>query len=91
MDDLADAMEAAGKLIMQRKSIAEVGVSLFTCGSRMEKLSMLIGGYAPESQEAKEAGKRMAVAADCMREAANQLTGASPGSGKSLGKGWIKG
>ena len=91
MDDLAIAMEEAGKSIMQKKPVNDVGVSLIKCGDYMETLSVQIKGYAPKLQEASDSGQRMAFAAERMREAGFQLTGATPETAKPTGKGWIKG
>lgn len=91
MDQLAIAMEEAGKSILQRKPVNDVGASLIKCGDYMETLSIQLKGYAPKLQEASDAGQRMAVAAERMREAGYQLTGAIPETNKPKGKGWIKG
>ena len=91
MDDLATAMEEAGKSIMQRKSIQEIGMSLLKCGDSMEILAAQMRGYAPQLQESCDAAQRMAFAAERMKEAACQLSGISPDKTKPKGKGWIKG
>ena len=91
MDELATAMEEAGKSIMQRKSIQDIGMSLLKCGDSMEILAAQMKGYAPQLQESSDAGQRMAFAAERMKEAAYQLTGTSPEATKPKGKGWIKG
>lgn len=91
MDQLAIAMEEAGKSVLQRKPVNDVGASLIKCGDYMETLSIQLKGYAPKLQEASDAGQRMAFAAERMREAGYQLTGAIPETNKPKGKGWIKG
>jgi hypothetical protein len=91
MDALAIAMEDAGKSILQRRPVNDVGTSLINCGDYMETLSIQMKGYAPKVQEASNAGQRMAFAAERMREAGYQLIGAIPETNKPTGKGWIKG
>ena len=91
MDELAIALEEAGKSILQRKPVNDVGTSLSKCGDYMETLAIQMKGYAPKLQEASDAGQRMAFAAKRMREAGYQLTGTIPETNKPKGKGWIKG
>ena len=79
MDALAIAMEDAGKSILQRRPVNDVGTSLIKCGDYMETLSIQMKGYAPK------------FAAERMREAGYQLIGAIPEMNKPTGKGWIKG
>ena len=48
MDNLVIEMEEAGKSIMQKRPVNNVGVSLIKCGDYMETLSVQIKGYAPK-------------------------------------------
>jgi hypothetical protein len=84
-----EALESAGAGLMQRKSLAEVGSSLVECGERLQVLSTQVTIFAPNLQESKDCGQRMAFAADRMMEAGNQLKGTP--QPKTTGKGWLKG
>ena len=91
MENLAAAMEEAGKSIMQKRPVNDVGISLIKCGDYMETLSLQMKRYAPKQQESSDAAQGMAFAAERMREAGYQLTGTTLETNKSKGKGWIKG
>jgi len=91
MDELATALEEAGKSIMQGKTAKEIGICFVKSGDCMETLSIQIRGYAPQFEESSDAAQRMAFAGERMREAGYELTGTSPEVNTPKGKGWIKG
>jgi hypothetical protein len=71
-----------------RKPLATIGASMAAAGADLEQLSFLITALDVEMAEAKEAGKRVTVAAEKMIEAGNALQGVAPKPSK---KSWLKG
>ncbi len=88
VDACSVALEAAGAGILQKKSIATVGMSIASAGADLQQLSTLITALDVDKQEAKEAGQRCTFAAEKMIEAGNALQGIAP---KPSGKSWLKG
>ena len=75
---------------MQRKPIPDIGKELVSCGKALQELSVQIQSYAPEREEAKLAGQRMAYAADRMMLAGTELQGTTE-KPKGGNKSWLKG
>jgi len=91
VNGISSSLEKAGKAIMQGKGEKVIGENLLKCGEYMDNFSRQVKSYAPDLEESKNAEQRMTFAADCMRKAALNLTGDSPGPKKPVGKSWIKG
>lgn len=87
------ALEAAGRGIMQRIPLTDIGESLVECGKGLEKLSAEVGAIAQvsdaASNDASMAGQRMTFAAQKMVEAGNELKGIKPD--KPKGRAFLKG
>ena len=99
MNDLAIAMESAGKSMMERKSPTEVANALALVAISMEVLSQQILSYAPATiqivDESKQnSSQRMTLAANKMSEAASLLLIPPSGSinpNVKRDKRWIQG
>mmetsp|Transcript_26603 Transcript_26603/g.37470 ORF Transcript_26603/g.37470 Transcript_26603/m.37470 type:complete len:253 (+) Transcript_26603:113-871(+) len=91
--DCSTSLEAAGKGIMQKTALTDIGSSLVLCGESLKLLSAEISGLAPlndaASSDALSAGQRMTYASEKMVEAGNELKGNKPE--KPKGKAWLKG
>mmetsp|Transcript_29866 Transcript_29866/g.45255 ORF Transcript_29866/g.45255 Transcript_29866/m.45255 type:complete len:245 (+) Transcript_29866:138-872(+) len=88
---MATTLEAAGCAILQGKTEKEVGENFLKCSEYMETFTAQVKSYAPELDESSNAGQRMELAHELMRNAASKLTGDPPKSIKPKGKAWIKG
>jgi hypothetical protein len=89
METAGVTLEATGRMIMMRTSLAEIGGSMAACGSQLEQLSAAILELSPEESNGQLSSQRMAYAAEKMTEAGNELMG-TPKT-KPKGKGWLKG
>lgn len=76
---------------MKAETITMIGDNLVKAGDTMTELAVCLPVIGPELASPKEAGARMAVAADKMRQAGMNLTGATGEKPKPKGKSWIKG
>lgn len=81
-------LEATGACILTNRALQDIGIKLADCGRALENISSQIGNLAPEEPDAKLCSQRMALAAERMIEAANQLQGDQ--KPKPKGKGWLK-
>lgn len=82
------ALEAAGAGIMLRKPVGSIGSSITAAGADLQQLSTLIAALDSDKTESKDAGQRLAFAAEKMIEAGNALQGVMQ---KPSGKSWLKG
>lgn len=82
------ALEAAGAGIMMRQPLVSIGGSIAAAGADLEKLSPLFAALDSGKMESKDAGQRLAFAAEKMIEAGNALKGVVA---KPSGKSWLKG
>lgn len=88
---MATTLEAAGGAILQGKNEKEVGENFLKCSEYMKTFTDHVKSYAPELDESSNAGQRMELAHELMRNAASKLTGDAPKSNQPKGKAWIKG
>ena len=91
VSNVAIALEAAGRSIMQGATVMEIGEYFVTAGIELELLSIQLRGFVPTSPTCSLAGQRMAFGAERMRDAGYALTGKQPELDHlQKGTSWIK-
>jgi hypothetical protein len=90
MASAGETLELAGKCILMRTPLAEVGGKLVDCGTVLLTLSSQIAELAPEHSDGQVSSQRMAYASEKMIQAGNELIKGTPQSKPNKGKGWLK-